>query len=379
MKPRVAVVQRRMTHYRVPLFEHLRRLLAAEGIELRVLHGVGTPAEASKDDGAELPWAVRIPTRYLLGGRLCWQPFAAAVRDCAVVVVTQENKLLNNLPPLLSPWRRRRLAFWGHGRDMQAPDPDSWSERFKAWTARRVDWWFAYTDISAATIRAAGVPDSRITVLHNSIDTSALRAAIAAARRDGLPALRAEFGLGPGPVGLYIGSLYAGKRIDWLIESTLRLRNLVPGFQLLVAGAGPDRGLLEDAAACHPFVRYVGPVRDERKARCLAVADLVLNPGLVGLGVLDAFAAGLPMITTEYGRAAPEIAYLRSGVNGVVSADELGAFVDACAGLLKDDAARAEMGRRAAESADEYSIERMAERFRDGLLACLDAGPGLRA
>lgn len=371
MRPAVAIVQRRMTHYRVPLFEQMRKRLADEGVELRVLHGEGTAEEASKADAGELPWATRLPTRYALGGRLCWQPFAHAVHDCALVVVTQENKLLNNLPPVLSPWRRRRLAFWGHGRDMQAPRPDAWSERFKAWTTRRVDWWFAYTDISAACIGAAGYPADRVTVLHNSIDTSGLRRAVEQARADDRAALRASLGLGTGPVGLYMGSLYADKRIGWLIDAAQRLHDRVPGFELLVAGAGPERALVEAAAGRHRFVRYVGPVRDLRRAQCLAVADLVLNPGMVGLGILDAFAAGLPLVTTDCGLHSPEIAYLDSGRNGVMTADEPKAYVDACHRLLNDDAARAAMSRAAAASAEEFSIERMSERFCQGLLACL--------
>jgi glycosyltransferase involved in cell wall biosynthesis len=372
----VAIVQRRMTHYRVPLFEQMRRRLQSQGVELRVLHGDGTPEEASKADAGELSWAVRLPTRYAFGGRLCWQPFAHAVRDCDLLVVTQENKLLNNLPLVLAPGRRTPVAFWGHGRDMQAARPEAWSERFKAWTTRRVDWWFAYTEVSAACVRATGFSPDRITVLHNSIDTSELRHGIAEARRLDRRELRREFGLGAGPVGLYIGSLYADKRIPWLIDAAVRLREQVPNFELLVAGAGPERAWVEQAARRHDFIRYVGMVRDARKARCLVSADLVLNPGLVGLGILDAFVAGLPLITTDCKLHSPEIAYLESGRNGLMTANDLECYVSSCLRLILDREARARMGAAAAESADEYSIERMSERFCSGLIEGLARGRG---
>lgn len=367
-----------MTHYRVPLFETMRASLAADNVELRVLHGDATAPEKDKQDVGHLAWATHLPTRYFAGGRLCWQPFARAARGSDLVIVTQENKLLNNLPPLLNPWRRQKLAFWGHGRDMQADNPDAWSERFKAWTTRRVDWWFAYTEISAGCIRAAGFPSDRITVLHNSIDTSELRSAIAEARLLGRRALRAELGLGEGPVGIYLGSLYADKRIPWLIDAAVRLRQRVPTFELLVAGAGPQRRLVEEAAAEHAFIRYVGPVRDARKARCLAAADLMLNPGLVGLGILDAFAAGLPLLTTDCRIHSPEIAYLDSGRNGVMTANEMQAYVGECLRLLHDAQALAAMSRGAAASADQFSIQRMAARFCDGVLACLAGDAAVR-
>lgn len=43
---RVIIVQRRLTHYRVPLFELLRNDLAAEGIQLDLLVG---QAKASQE------------------------------------------------------------------------------------------------------------------------------------------------------------------------------------------------------------------------------------------------------------------------------------------------------------------------------------------
>jgi hypothetical protein len=48
--PSVALVQRRLTSYRVPLFELMRDLLARENIRLRLLHGEPDRAEQSKAD-----------------------------------------------------------------------------------------------------------------------------------------------------------------------------------------------------------------------------------------------------------------------------------------------------------------------------------------
>ena len=59
-----------------------------------------------------------------------------------------ENKLIQNHLLLLGP-RRFRLAFWGHGANLQSDNPHGLKERFKRWTTNRVDWWFAYTQMSA--------------------------------------------------------------------------------------------------------------------------------------------------------------------------------------------------------------------------------------
>lgn len=367
----VAIVQRRLTHYRVPLFELMREQLADEGVTLRVLHGEGTPEEASKRDAGTLPWAEHLPTRYLAGRRVCWQPFWSRVSGCDLVVVTQENKLLHNLLPLLNPWRRTPLAFWGHGGNLQSASPGGPAEVFKRWTTRRVDWWFAYTELSARLVRETGFDAARMTVLNNSIDTAALRADVQRARAEPRDALRQRLGLGAGPVGLFIGSLYPEKRLPFLLQAAQALHQRLPGFQLAIAGAGPEADWVREMAAQHAFIRALGPLRDQAKAEWLAAADMMLNPGLVGLGILDAFIAGLPLVTTDCGLHSPEIAYLDAGVNGLMTADSLDAFVGACVELLADPRGLQGLRDAAVASAARYSVQNMAERFSKGISLCL--------
>ncbi len=373
-KTTVAIVQRRLTHYRVPLFTALRELLNEQDIRVRLLHGQPTAQETLKNDSGTLDWAEHLPTRYFANGKLMWQPFAQATAGCDLVIVTQENKHLNNLPPVLSPWRRQKLAFWGHGRNMQSANPNGPGERFKRWTTKRVDWWFAYTELSAKFVRDDGYPGSRITVLNNSIDTSALRRAVEHAAQATKASVRAALGLHPeGPVGLFIGSLYTDKRLDFLVAAAAQIRQQVPSFQLLLAGDGPQRDFAQAATAQYPWVKWLGSVHGERKAQCLAASDLMLNPGLVGLGILDAFVAGLPLMTTDCGLHSPEIAYLQDGQNGQMTANTLPAFTRACVDLLVDPNTLRQMQSQARESAENFSVAAMAHRFSAGIQAALAA------
>lgn len=376
MKLTATIVQRRLTNYRVPLFERMREQLVEHGVRLRVLHGDAQAAELSKNDGGTLPWAEHLPTRYMLSGRLCWQPFMQLARGSDLIVLTQENKLVNNLPLLLAGRRPERIAFWGHGRNMQSRTEHSLRESFKRWTSCRVDWWFAYTALSAGLVQAAGFPPQRITVLDNSIDTDALVDQVAHVRGSAsTAALRAGLGLDDAPTGVFIGSLYSEKRLPFLIAAADALCLRVPGFQLAIAGAGRDEALARAAAARNPRIRFLGQVQGERKAALLACADVMLNPGLVGLGILDAFAAGLPLVTTDCGLHSPEVCYLQDGVNGFMTPDTLDDFVAACVALLSDSALRKRVGHHAAQSAGRYSLQNMAERFSAGILACLAQPP----
>jgi glycosyltransferase involved in cell wall biosynthesis len=368
---RVVIVQRRMTHYRLPLFERMRTLLAAQGVPLVVLCGDAHESELAKNDTGRLAWSTHLSTRYWLGGRLCWQPFGRHLRPGDLVVVTQENRLLYNLW-LLRPWRPYRVAFWGHGRNFQARDAGRWREFFKRWLTNKVDWWFCYTDLSRDAVVAAGFPADRITVLDNAIDTASLEEQCREVSPDDLAALRQSLDLGPGPVGVFLGSLTAEKRLPFLFEACGRLRERVPHFQLLVIGDGPLRAQVSAFAAANAgWVRFVGGQQGRDKVLHALVGDVLLMPGMVGLVVLDAFVLGLPLVTTDCGIHSPEIAYLENGVNGVIAADSVADFAQVVGDLLLDNRRLAALRSAARSSAGKYSIQNMAQRFAEGIAAAL--------
>lgn len=365
----VLVVQRRLTHYRVPFFELLRADLRQAGLELKLAYGPPAPDEASKRDGGELPWATALSTRYVLGGRVCWQPFGHLARDAAVTVITAENKLVCNLAEQFGA-PGRRVMLWGHGGNLQGRR-DSLRERFKARVSLRADWWLAYTGLSRDLVAGLGFPAERITVLENAVDTSELRAQLDAVTPDARAARRAVLGVGPGPVGIYIGSLYAEKRVDFLLEAACAIRAQLPWFELLVVGGGPQEALVAEAAARHPWIKPLGVLRGADKALALSLADLYLHPGAIGLAVQDAFVAGVPLVTAQLATHGPEIAYVESGRNGLVTPDDLQAYVQGCVRLLTDARAHAAMKARCLADGQRYTLENMSRRFTEGVLGAL--------
>ena len=368
---RIVIVERQLLQYRVALYQRLRTLLARRGIELQLLIGDGTVAEKQKLNQTELDWTIHLPTRYLLREQICWQPFERYARQADLVIVMHENKLIYNLW-LLSFGRPRRLAFWGHGRNMQSNMPFGWKERFKRWTVNKVDWWFAYTDGSAALVNAAGFPRSRTTVVENAVDTREMKRFCADVSAEQCRAARARMQIGRGPVGLYLGSLYQEKRIEFLLQAAHLIRQQIPRFELLIVGAGPESDKVEAAEKQYAWIHYLGPQQGRAKAECLVVADVMLNPGLVGLGVLDSFVSGTPMMTTDCGLHSPEISYLQSGYNGVITEDDVFLYADQVSTLLNDTAKLASLSAGALATASRYTIENMADRIYRGILDCLD-------
>jgi glycosyltransferase involved in cell wall biosynthesis len=370
-KRSVVIVQRRLTDYRVPFFERLQEDLQKDGIVLRLLYGDPAASELSKQDSADIPWGEKLPTRYFLGKSICWQPYLSKVRDADLVILSQENKLLCNLWPLFGP-RPYRLAFWGHGANMQASLRNLLQERFKRLTTTRVDWWFAYTGLSKEIVARQGFPSEKISNVENSIDTSALQADCAAVGRPDLEQLRSALNLGDGPIGLFIGSLYPEKRLDFLLDAGVQLAQRFPDFRLIVVGDGPLRRVVDQAASEHPWLRYVGRQIGQDKARFLKIASVIMNPGLVGLGILDALVAGVPIVTTDCGLHSPEIAYLCQGKNGFMTADSLKDYVETVERVLSDPALVSQLREYRANNPYRYTIENMAAQFRAGILKALN-------
>jgi glycosyltransferase involved in cell wall biosynthesis len=367
---RVVIVERQLLHYRTAFYNHLRSLLQQENVELQLLFGKGTQNEALKKDEEALDWAHPIPTRYLLGAKVCWQPFGTYARAADLVIVMHENKLLYNLW-LLTLGRPQRIAFWGHGRNMQSDRPLGWKERFKRWTVNKVDWWFAYTETSAALVNAAGFPHGRTTVVDNASDTRKMAALCGHVTARHCQRLREQLALGDGPVGIYLGSLYREKRLDFLLESAQKIHDRIPGFRLLIVGAGPEQRLIEAAEKQHSWLSYLGPLQGKKKAEVLVLADVLLNPGVVGLGILDSFVGATPMFTTDCNLLSPEVSYLISGQNGVMTADDTDAYANAVATALSDPLVLGRLKQGALSSAPRYTIENMAERICIGILRCL--------
>ncbi|MCZ7562818.1 MAG: glycosyltransferase [Burkholderiales bacterium] len=285
----------------------------------------------------------------------------------------QENRIVSNYPLLLGrAWRRAKIAYWGHGKSFQSSAPRGLRERWKRLLLNKVDWWFAYTGLTTKILLENGYPPARITCLNNAIDNDGFLADLAAVGPAALDAIRRDLDLAPGaPLGLYCGSLYPDKRLDLLAAAGERIHAAIPSFRLVVIGDGPARAGLARRLAERDWARCVGARTGIEKAAYFKLATVVLSPGAVGLHVLDAFCAGLPMFTTATARHGPEIDYLEHARNGFVCPDDPDAYADAVIGLLRDADAYAAVCAAASEAGRRYTLDNMVDNFVRGIRACL--------
>lgn len=378
-RPQVSIVYRHIPQYRKEFYELLHEDLDAAAIDLKLVYGQPVGEDAAKADSVRLPWATEIRNRAIeVGGKqVVWQPAWQEVRHSDLVIVEQASKLpLNFLLLAAQRFGGPRVGLWGHGINMQADGRPFTraAELAKRRTMRAAHWFFAYTDGVAEKVRNIGFPHDRITVMQNALDTDTLRRWYLEVTDDEVAELRAAHAIVGTHVGLYLGALYRGKRLDFLIESARHTREVLGDFDLVIAGTGPEAGTVRETARRHPWIHAVGPVFGRQKAVFGRLADVMLMPDLVGLAILDAFALETPLVTTAaaFDRS-PEVEYLQHGVNGLVVATDLSprAYGIAVADLLTSQARLATLREGCRASTGRYTVSEMSSRCASGIEAAL--------
>lgn len=228
---------------------------------------------------------------------------------------------------------QRRLARWAIGR------------------AARV---LVLSPAWAATLTAlAGQPEAgrRMVVLPNPVDCDHIRPPEDSTRR--------------ADVVLFLGDFSPRKGVRDLLAAAPAVAQQRPAVRFVIAGGQPPADVAAQAAPLGDAVCFPGFVRGAEKLRWLQEASLLALPSYAeGLPValLEAMAAGLPVITTPVGGVGDFFVHQVNGL--LVSPGDLPALASAIVHLLNDDPLRRAMGEHNRQQAlEQFATPQYARRL----------------
>lgn len=177
------------------------------------------------------------------------------------------------------------------------------------------------------------------------------------------PRRRAAWGVsGRGPVFGTLGRLTEEKGHGTLIEAFARVRVRRPKAVLVLIGEGPDESLLrEHARRLGVGDAVVFPGYDPEAAGSLAALDVYVHPSYyegLGIAIVEAMAAGRPVVATRVGGVLDVVAEGRTGL--LVPPGDAAALSEAMETLAGEPERAQGMARAGRERAmEKFGVDRM--------------------
>ncbi len=233
-----------------------------------------------------------------------------------------------------------------------------WRRAFDRWLGRAAGVIVPSASTKQDLIERHEIDPDRVWVTPLGVDT----AGFAPASDDVVAATRRKFGV-DGPYALFVGGIEPRKNLDTLIRAFAMLE---PGTRLVIAGGAvrwdPKASERLDAtiaalpAAARARIIRTGYVSDKDKVALLTGATLLAYPSLYegfGFPVLEAFAAGVPVLTSNVS-SLPEVV---GEAALTVDPTEPKTIADGLAQLFGDDDLRAMLAAKGVTRASKFTWE----------------------
>ena len=133
--------------------------------------------------------------------------------------------------------------------------------------------------------------------------------------------LKHEYGITQDKVVLFCGRIQHRKRLNLLIDIFITYSDKLKTVALVIVGPNMSKWQQEQITNAHN-IYYLGTIYDEHSlSKVFKLSDVFSIPGHIGLGLVEAFYWGKPVVTLDVDHA-PEIYYLRDSYNGFIVTDE---------------------------------------------------------
>ncbi len=158
---------------------------------------------------------------------------------------------------------------------------------------------------------------------------------------------------------MYVGRLAAVKNLAFLLQAFAAVTSLLPDTYLMLVGEGPEQDNLQDQARrlnLGERVIFTGKVSYDDVPAYLAIADAFVTASVTEvhpLSVLEAIAAGLPVLGVDSPGVGETIVHER---NGLLSSSDIAEFSVQLYRLMSDNRLRARLAQQARADSAQYDI-----------------------
>jgi glycosyltransferase involved in cell wall biosynthesis len=206
------------------------------------------------------------------------------------------------------------------------------------------------------------VKKERVCLINNGIDVKKFDTVVTEKEKK---AYKSRIGIKNGPVVGIIARLSPVKGHKYLLMAAKELLKQFPGLEILIIGDGPAKKELVDMAMSYGLGKCTYIEESTVNTRLpLSVMDVFVLPSIqegLGLSVLEAMAAGVPVVGSNVGGV---YSLIKDGQTGfLVPSKDPAALAGAISRLLSDKKSALVMASLAKEMVKEkFSLEGMAEK-----------------
>ncbi len=327
-KIKVAISQRIIPHYRVPVFKELAK---REGIDLTVFYGksfkTGSQVNAGKIEGFKhkrlFTFFLNYKGSYGSKQLRVWHPslfFHLVKGNYDIVIVEPSTNFYNDIFAFLYCKLFRKKFIWYEAGSVpkdKRPKFRKMIDPILSVFIKHADAYITYTSFADWSLkRDFNIDKSKIFRAQNTIDTSSISTEIKK-YLEKVGAKKKELGLYGYKVSLYIGGIEKRKQINNLITATANLNTIGIQAKTLVVGNGPDEEWVKQnmSAFEHKYTVFAGK-HVEDAVLYILLSDVVVLPSQGGLSVMQAFACKKPFIGSEEIEHGGIKDYVQNGENG---------------------------------------------------------------
>lgn len=359
------IIQRRLTHYRVPFYNKLN-----ESVDFTLFVRENTVKVADinfslKKITGLFPFKKRKSLGILFFERIIFK-----YKPEQVVVEFDLNILNIWVLLLLRKFFHFSLVLWTHGYSSKTHffDPQKkFVDRVRNYWYKKADKIFVY-EKKAYELLVPYVLKNKITILNNSVDTSQLVFLKEKNKNIYQSDLKKALGIQEKFVITFLGSLAARKHPTELVNIFKAIKREIDSVALLYIGDGSERQKIVDSISMNNVsnVYMLGAINDTKiLINYLCISNLIAIPGHIGLVANTAIAMGIPLFTIKLGKYvkshAPEFNYLIHKENAFIATDEVSftqSIVDYLQGNLNFNKKNQNL---------DLSLDNMVRNFEEGL------------